>query len=68
MVMLHSVLMMDDSSTYALLTFCLELHFSVLFRCVFVFVRDTQPVSVTKAYNNWNCKESLTYFYGEEFL
>jgi len=36
MVMLHSVLMVDGSSTYALLTFCLELHFSVLFRCVCV--------------------------------
>jgi len=60
MVMLHSVLMVDGSSTYALLTFCLELHVSVLFRCVFVFVRDKQPDSLTKAYNNRNCKEGVT--------
>lgn len=58
--MLHSVLMIDGSSTHALLTFCLELHFSVLFRCVFVYVRDTQPDSATLAYNNGNCKERVT--------
>lgn len=50
----------NDGRTHALLAFCLVLHFSVLFRCVFVFVRDTQSYSVKKTYNNQICKERVT--------